>query len=183
MNTRKVIYQEEKFCTIENPKGKIGQFESYENGTIIIEEDNYPDKDTISNYLIGDRRRILLTGKKHPRYFKEFNKSIVNKSLDDSFYYPSETNQDESCYLYENFDNYILYIAIAVPVCYFICAFIVICIYCKYRKISNRYHRLVEFEGGYTETANDSQAPSKRGKTSQLEMSTKLEANSKRTNK
>lgn len=106
--------------------------------------------------------------------------SNVNVSLDDNLYYPNSIKENEDCYLYENFDDYIVYIAIAVPIVYFICAFIVVCIYCKYRKISNRYHRLVEFEGGYVETSNDSNAASKRGK-SQLELSTKIES-SKRSN-
>lgn len=58
--------------------------------------------------------------------------------------YVENKKETEVCYMYDDFDKEILYIVIIIPICYI--AIVILCVYfwCKYRRISGDYHRLME---------------------------------------
>lgn len=130
---RWVYYRDNKECTINSPLGKSGNFMNY---------DNLPyaeDEKELNFYFENEKSRNL----------QEVEEKSPTQSFENTDYPYVDLNKfTETCQIYEDFDQIVLTIIIAVPICYFTLAICLICYCVKLRKISNQYHRLREENSG-----------------------------------
>jgi hypothetical protein len=83
----------------------------------------------------------------------------VNLTVLDQIYYVDSEKAQEDCIYVEDLKKETLIIIVCIPIIYFITMIVLISIYCKYRKVTNKYERLKE------EKENSKEFKSKRSLT------------------
>ncbi len=99
-----------------------------EQDDIFISEKEEKD---LSFYFTNSSRRLDL----------ENSTNVIVKK---DYPYVDSSHQKETCQIYEDYDLYVIILALVVPVFYIIIALIVICYCIKLRRISSQYEMLVE---------------------------------------
>ena len=79
---------------------------------------------------------------------------IFNISQSDNLIYVDSSQMIETCRYYDDIKSDTLIIIICVPLIYFITMFILICVYCKYKKITTQYEKLKDEKEGSNNSKN-----------------------------
>jgi hypothetical protein len=132
---RWIYYRDNKECTINNPMSKSGYSMNYDNLPFAEDEKEL---------------KFYFENSENFRHLQDNTDENKNSDISDysSYPYVDSTKFTEKCELYEDFDQIVLAIIIAVPICYLTLAIFLICYCFKLRKISNQYHRLREENSG-----------------------------------
>lgn len=126
---RMVFYEETQQCIIYNTTGIVGNQIEYLEDELLLSSEK--DKEIAEIYnLTSD----LLSSK------------IMNIEYDENnlTFFVFDKKGTENCTMIDDYDNSVKYIIIIIPVLYVI--FLILCIYCycKYRKISGNYQKIIE---------------------------------------
>lgn len=136
--SRIIFYEENDYCLIKN--GSNTNLHGW-NLTYNEEIDLRNLNDTIvSNYF--KIKRILVA------------EQIFNISQSDNLIYVDSSQMIETCRYYDDIKSDTLIIIICVPLIYFITMFILICVYCKYKKITTQYEKLKDEKEGSNNSKN-----------------------------
>ena len=119
---RSIYYGEGPQCIIDDTTSLSTNDDSNDNTSILVNDsDNIATTFHIAVTQASEMKLPLLT--------------------DD---YIEKKKDNETCYLYDDFDKEILYVVIIVPICYVLIVGLCVYFWCKYRRISGDYHRLME---------------------------------------
>lgn len=113
---RTAVYTPKTNCTIEDPKGKLGEFITFKGETLMIESEDYENDSNTEN----------------PDQLSKTNPFIDY----DKIY--------QSCNMTEDYNEDVIYILLAIPIVYTIFFLCLARICCKYKRISAEYKMLVE---------------------------------------
>jgi hypothetical protein len=133
---RMIFYKEKGNCSISTPQGKTGE-------NIFLDNIPFAEQEQELKFYFESNFRNL-----------QENNTSINEQINVIEFYPyvDMSKQMEACQIYEDFDQIILGVIVAVPLIYLSISIALICYCVKLRNISNQYHQLVE-DGSSTDTS------------------------------
>lgn len=132
---RLVFYEENDYCLIKNGSNfnLNGWNITYNEDVDIINQNNIKD-DQVLNYFVKSNLEKPIA---------HIN-TTLNLSQSDDFYYVDSNQILEKCRFIDDIRPDAMIIIICIPILYLITMLILICIYCKYKKITIKYEKLKE---------------------------------------
>ena len=131
------MYNENENCLIRNGSDpNLNGWNISFNDENVLSNEDIKECNILSDYFNKSRNLEQID--------RFFNFSTVNLSLPDDYYYINNFKISESCWYSDNINAQARIVIIVIPIVYLFTAIVLIIIYCKYKKVSNKYERLKE---------------------------------------